>query len=783
MMDLNDLSASELISQSLDRPLSDDEAQSLDEYLAKNPAGQKFARVVRLIQKIAGDMMHAAENGEHLVEGTLPDSVRVRIEQMLASSTRRESRQRSRKRDLVFASVLLDSKRMSANQLSNATRGWESSNSSLSDFLVDQCVISDDACDVLESRVDSELMDTITGLGDDTVHASTELGRWSIHRSGVQNQLSQLLGLTSDEPENLDVKCCFRLLRQIGEGGLGSVWLAQDQQLNRTVAIKRLHTDREQSSHVIARFRREAAITGRLEHPNIVPVYMAGTADGSGKEFYAMRFLGKRTLGDAIREYHDGLTEQKKDAPKLYHLLGLFLRVCDAVAYAHSRGVVHRDLKPDNIALDSFGQVIVLDWGLAKVIDEGELGLQMALGNSADDSAMLRTMAGSVMGTPLYMSPEQAAGDLDNINQRTDVYGLGAILFAILTGRAPHQNSCTAVDGNTDVDVLLTAIASKESQKPREINPDISVDLEAICYKAMAFNRHVRYESVTHLSEAIIAWVAGSHEKNDRYEALRVQGRELASVLQNCFLDLANNARFMGCLPPIQGVIQAKNSDDVVEYNIWRERQSTIFFGLLRANAALSGATYQQVLDEQASDLVRVERHSTDATKMRAVPQSRLSQASHAFSFAIQQQASEEAVSQISLRDVRGNRQSAILETGIPVFDEQSEHPFGNIILESPLERLLFNQLSTIANVAVEVIVCDGDWRTLFHYTEQSSVVVKSVGSPVSDISAEWADNISDICLDAVDPEWNDETGKNFYIRRVIEESFDKGTAFILLRV
>jgi len=138
--------------------------------------------------------------------------------------------------------------------------------------------------------------------------------------------------MQSDEPEFVDMACRFRLLRQIGEGGLGSVWLARDERLTRNVAIKRLHVDGEQSAHTVARFRRESEITGHLEHQNIISVYVAGTDDGSDNDLYVMRFVGKRTLTDAIREYHDVGRGREKDASRLARLLGMFLRVCDAIA-------------------------------------------------------------------------------------------------------------------------------------------------------------------------------------------------------------------------------------------------------------------------------------------------------------------------------------------------------------------------------------------------------------------------------------------------------------------
>ncbi len=197
---------------------------------------------------------------------------------------------------------------------------------------------------------------------------------------------------------------------------------------------------------LLDRFHKEAEITGRLEHPSIVPIYQLGEDETTGEAFYAMRFLGKRTLQDSINEYHERSREGDEDPMLLRHQLTAFVAVCQAIGHAHSRQVIHRDLKPENVAIDSFGQVIVIDWGLAKVLDETLVESHEATTLSDHDNVD-DTLDGQVLGSPLFMAPEQAAGRLDEVDERTDIYGLGAILYSILTGYAPHQKSyerCTA---------------------------------------------------------------------------------------------------------------------------------------------------------------------------------------------------------------------------------------------------------------------------------------------------------------------------------------------------
>ena len=197
-----------------------------------------------------------------------------------------------------------------------------------------------------------------------------------------------------------------------------------------------------------------------------------------------MRFVGKRTLADAITEYHDRCLAGNCDPLILHRLLTAFLGVCQAIAYAHSRGVIHRDLKPENVGLDNFGQVIVLDWGLAKVVDDSDLSSQLSGDVELSGEALAETLVGEVIGTPLFMSPEQAAGE--SVSQQADIYGLGAILFAILTGDAPHEPKQSPTSEPLKIKDVLKSIQKNESPRPRDLRSDIPIELEAICMKAMA---------------------------------------------------------------------------------------------------------------------------------------------------------------------------------------------------------------------------------------------------------------------------------------------------------
>lgn len=210
------------------------------------------------------------------------------------------------------------------------------------------------------------------------------------------------------------------------KGGIGEVFTATDTELHRVVALKRLQDKCANDPASQRRFLLEAEVTARLEHPGVVPVHSL-FRDDSDRPCYSMRFIQGRTLADAIKAYHAGPT----DPVAFRRLLQSFIQVCETIAYAHSRGVIHRDLKPQNIMLGQFGETLVVDWGLAKVVGRGEdersthseATLRPVGDGSGDETEM-----GSAVGTPAYMSPEQAAGRWDVINAVSDVYSLGAVL-------------------------------------------------------------------------------------------------------------------------------------------------------------------------------------------------------------------------------------------------------------------------------------------------------------------------------------------------------------------
>ena len=285
----------------------------------------------------------------------------------------------------------------------------------------------------------------------------------------------------------------YTFVKELARGGMGTVYVAEDTELNREVAIKVLSTP-EMNDDLRRRMIREAQIIARLEHPGIVPVHDVGVLP-DGRVFYAMKFV----RGVRLDEYAANTSSIRERLRK-------FQAVCDAVAFAHAHGVIHRDLKPQNIMIGSFGEVLVLDWGVAKILRDdknaSEADTLMLPAPDQPKSNTIDTSQGTVIGTRQYMSPEQARGEVDRLDERSDIYSLGAVFYFLLTDQAPNDD------------------------KPRAVNPKVTKPAEAICLKAMARDRANRYASAAELSaevsrlldaEPVSAYRENAYEKVSRW--------------------------------------------------------------------------------------------------------------------------------------------------------------------------------------------------------------------------------------------------------------------------
>ncbi|MFP6763178.1 MAG: serine/threonine-protein kinase, partial [Planctomycetaceae bacterium] len=374
----------------------------------------------------------------------------------------------------------------------------------------------------------------------------------------------------------------YQLVNNFARGGLGQIWMANDVRLRREVAYKELLPKALRSANAVERFLEEAQITGQLEHPSIVPVYDIGYQQ-NGTPFYSMKLVRGETMEKHIEHLH----ELPKNSPEFTlarrRLLGNFIDICNAIAFAHDRGVLHRDLKPLNVMLGAFGETLVLDWGLAKVLDnpdrkddpdkttkplhqegidtdcetlmqttdQSDTAESGTTGPAADSrpvsalpvsgtaaggtaagaaensaaasftmedsqsilgetkryvktdvrTAGTETMMGSIMGTPAYMPPEQAKGNLDELDARTDIYSLGGILYKLLTNEQPIQKTKA-------IKKLLERIIAGDITPPRRHDPQIEKPLEAVCLKAMARIQDDRYACALTLAADVEAFLA-----------------------------------------------------------------------------------------------------------------------------------------------------------------------------------------------------------------------------------------------------------------------------------
>ncbi|WP_298863095.1 serine/threonine-protein kinase [uncultured Gimesia sp.] len=701
-------------------------------------------------------------------------------------------------RDIAFAVEALESSVISERQLATALTTWTLYGSTtLAEQLLKISLLPQGTIYEIEQRSLCRLKELWDSVAEDDQNAfsASFLTKAALERMDESGRIAKLLGVSVaisgiENSELREQHSRYQLIRKLGQGGLGTVWLARDTKLQRYVALKEIRNRKTANKAALDRFRREAEITGRLEHPAIVPIYQLGEDAASGQAFYVMRFLGKQTLQDTINEYHERRLEGDEDPMLLRNLLSAFVIVCQAIGHAHSRKVIHRDLKPENVAIDNFGQVIVIDWGLAKVLDDGMLGDSVADIGFSDVADGQRTLAGQVLGSPLYMAPEQAAGRLDEVDESTDIFGLGAILFSILTGQAPHEEN-REISGSSTIRELITVITSGPTPRTQSVNENVDLALDAICAKAMAKKRYARYSSTTELSDDVQRWMAGEpvsaynerlsqrlgrwiqhHQKlsqliaaaviisivaittltistrqnyiaaqHARFEEMRSDEREIEVQLISLGQVLSGDALFMSTLPPIQAIIDVRSGNESSEAeaegeDIWRGRLETIYEGLMRANPDYLSVSYIKVSEEKPQEIVRVERNIANQGYIRSVPQSRLAtlEMSPLLKDVI---AMDPGVIKLSLgQPLSSNQHSGqhrSIIAAIPVFDEKSGDIFGIVVIEADLVNQLKNILNGLDDRLGQIYITDSEGKVLLSSNSISGVEIVSHEMQIKD--------------------------------------------------
>lgn len=415
-------------------------------------------------------------------------------------------------RNLLFGVVALQADLLDADQFIQACTLWTTRKEvPLADLLVELgWLTAEDKSDV-ERLLDRKLKkhagslkNSLAAVTDNIKRSLAALGDADIQQSlvslpegeGPSRRGDLHLETISLVPSPSDR---YTLTRLHATGGIGRVWLATDHELGREVALKELRPERAGDARLWARFLQEARVTGQLEHPGIVPVYELARRPKDQQPYYTMRFVRGRTLSEAAADYHRKRQAGKVGTFEILDLLNAFVTVCNTVAYAHSRGIIHRDLKCQNVVLGDFGDVVVLDWGLAKVIGASESPAETSrppLDLPASGSDL--TVHGQVIGTPAYMAPEQAAGESAQLDARTDVYGLGAMLYEILTGQPPFAGA--------ETEEVLRKVREEEPAPPRHLWPDVPRALENVCLRALSKKPADRYASATEPAHEVQLW-------------------------------------------------------------------------------------------------------------------------------------------------------------------------------------------------------------------------------------------------------------------------------------
>jgi serine/threonine-protein kinase len=485
-------------------------------------------------------------------------------------------------RNLLFGLLALQIGLIDHDRLMTAFRGWTRDKSrAMADYLADGGGLDTEDRAAVEVLVDRQLKkhggSAEKSLAAIPADRSTRACLAQIGDADVQASLVHLNPASTRADDDGDLTATysvgaatsdgqrFHVLRPHARGGLGAVFVALDQELNREVALKQILDQHADDPVSRQRFLLEAQVTGGLEHPGVVPVYGLGTY-ADGRPYYAMRFIRGDSLKEAIESFHArhgkrpaGSVERReadRERPavhppgsedsgpdgragvqpvgfahpgrqsgqgslELRKLLRRFVDVCNAIDYAHSRGILHRDIKPANIILGKHGETLVVDWGLAKPIGRNEAGLDAGERTLVpkSGSGSSTTLPGSALGTPAYMSPEQAEGNLERLGPRSDVYSLGATLYCLLTGKPPLEG---------DVADVIRGVQQGRFVPPRQLDATIDRALESVCLKAMALKPEDRYGSPKALAEDVERWMADEPVSAWREPWIRALSRWLA---------------------------------------------------------------------------------------------------------------------------------------------------------------------------------------------------------------------------------------------------------------
>ena len=388
----------------------------------------------------------------------------------------------------------------------------------------------------------------------------------------------------NDETTNIQVSRRYQEGPLLGLGGMGEVRRVYDKDLFCTLAMKVIHQRHLKQPQLVERFRQEARILARLQHPSIPPVHELGRLE-DGRHFFTMQEIRGRSLSQILRQRREGVQEVVVEW-SIRRLLTLFQKVCETVAYAHSQGVIHRDLKPSNIMTGQFGAVLVVDWGLAKMLNQRETDL---VDIQQKKVPTLTTLYGTVQGTPAYMSPEQAKGD--PLDQRSDVYSLGAILYEILTDQPPFQST----DFEHESQEQLLNKLRNFSPEPilNLVKHPIPGELVEACERAILRNPEERFQSASDLAMLIQEWLDGAKQ---REKALGLVYR--AAQLQKSAIRQEQEADLLQTELKRQRIQLSSNGTEELKQELWSKEDKIAQY---RLQASLFRGEAEQLLHASLS--------------------------------------------------------------------------------------------------------------------------------------------------------------------------------------
>ncbi len=378
--------------------------------------------------------------------------------------------------------------------------------------------------DSIKAKLGPEVSELTVSLAPDSDDADDIASLETVAPSETSEATQDLSKPASQaDPDSTLPKTQYQIHAELGRGGMGVVYKVYDEDLSRTLAMKVLlgpnsgsesSSSKSTNSIQLARFLEEAQVTAQLDHPGIVPVHELGF-DAEGQVFFTMKLVRGRELGEIFKLVH-----QNKENWSLPRAVNLIVQVAQALGYAHSKGVIHRDLKPANIMVGRFGEVFIMDWGLAKIVGRKDLherdpqNPELSLSTVHSDRHVagsklnqqdLVTLEGSIFGTPAFMAPEQAKGLVHEVDQASDLYSLGAILYQLLAGHPPYVEEGAQLSAHT----ILAQVTQGEPRPIEKVNPQAPPALIAICKKAMQRDKAQRYSSSLEFAEDLQAYLDG----------------------------------------------------------------------------------------------------------------------------------------------------------------------------------------------------------------------------------------------------------------------------------